>query len=232
MCSSGTLSSLGLPSSMVAANSFSVSCWINVVLSPFAVLMAFRKVTVNRLTTQPCTQIYPQPSLVRHPDSLSDKAEPQAQLEGTPWHRVYARLQFNRWSQLALAHAPMVNKGVSTFTLYTHSLVVSSKTSSFDKEQVSTVKIPKPEHFLEPQAAIRAIETAKANSIQKLQIQTDSKFLIDGITKWIKGPSILLTSFSFRAKKLMQEDDSWIGISQVVGLICIDLRLGSLRRPS
>ena len=148
MCSSATLSSLGLPSSMVAANSFSVSCWINVVLSPFAVLMAFRKVTVNRLTTQPCTQIFPQPRLVRPPDSLSDKAEPQAQLEGTPWHRVYARLQFNRWSHLALAHAPMVNKGVSTFTLYTHSLVVSSKTSSFDKEQVSTVRSRSQSAFL------------------------------------------------------------------------------------
>lgn len=39
----------------------------------------------------------------------------------------------------------------------------------------------------EIQAATRAMQQARENGIQKLEIVTDSKFLIDSATKWMPG---------------------------------------------
>ena len=59
--------------------------------------------------------------------------------------------------------------------------------------RIPTVLMEKPNFYF--QAAIRAIEVARENSIEKLWIQTDSMFVINCMTKWIEG---LLISSVFR----------------------------------
>lgn len=73
----------------------------------------------------------------------------------------------------------------------------------------------------EIQAAIRAIEIAKMNSIQKLWIQTDSMFLINCMTQWIEGwkrkgwktsssQDVINKDDLMRLDNLLDEDKSFI----------------------
>jgi ribonuclease HI len=79
----------------------------------------------------------------------------------------------------------------------------------------------------EIQASIEAIRLANSNGIEKLQINTDSKFLIDSVTKWM--PSWKKKGWKTASGSDVKNKEDFIRLEAVMKQKPIDIRWVSSR---
>ena len=61
---------------------------------------------------------------------------------------------------------------------------------------------------------LAAIEALEAQRPAKVTLHTDSKYLLDGTTKWIKGWQ--LNGWKTAARKPVKDDDLWRGLADAI----------------